>query len=392
MKVAQATGCCMVIDNATLLIGIAFSSASLFLALLVGWLNSRSESYLVLNAAGMGVVVAALVVLSIRSGEYDLAAQIIPFALILVGLGLVYGGARRLRNRRAALWPAVAVVLVSIVPMSIVFVMGLSGVGTIILNIAAAILMALCAYEHWRGKDSLRIALLAIAVLYTLTAMSFLACALVLLTDHTWVVTAPPDNWAEDFNSIMALVGLTGIGAFTLTLHHARVAARHHAEANTDQLTGLHNRRALFERFGETPPAKNTAVLMLDLDHFKQINDRHGHAEGDRMLQVFSEVMRHNLRLDDMAARIGGEEFCAVLPDVEQDAAKAIAERIREAYADRNFEVNDSGLFATVSVGIAMASGSENLQDLLNLADAALYQAKNGGRNQVRLAPLRLVA
>ncbi|MCR6635051.1 diguanylate cyclase [Devosia sp.] len=382
----------MVIDNATLLIGIAFSSASLLLALLIGWLNARTETYLVLGAVGMALIVLAVMLMGFRNGAYGFGQHLVPYTLILIGFSFVYAGARRFRDIKASIRPPIVVGVLSVVAIGIPFLMGLTGVGTILLNSLAAAILVLCAIEHWRSKDHPHIALNANAILYCITALSFLCCALVLLSEARWVTTEPPKNWAEDFNSIMSLVGLTGIGALTLTLHYARAAHRHHTEANTDSLTGVLNRRALFDRFGGSKQSGATAVLMFDLDHFKQVNDRFGHAQGDRVLQRFADVLRQELRRDDVASRIGGEEFCVVLNDIDQEMAKTIAERIRKAFADLALAIDDQGLIATVSIGLAIPTIEEDFSALLNRADAALYQAKNGGRNQVRLAPLRLVA
>lgn len=382
----------MIIDNATLLIGIGFSSASLLLALLIGWFNSRSETYLVLGATGMALIVVALMLMGLRNGAYTLFFQLVPFALILIGFSCVYAGARRFRNSKASLWPAAVVGALSAIATAVPLLLGLSGLGTLMLNATAAVLMLLCAYEHIRSDDQLRFALAAIGTLYVVTAISFACCALMLALDGNWVLSAPPKNWAEDFNSIMSLVGLTGIGAITLTLHHARAAHHHHQAANTDSLTGVLNRRALFDRFGNAPPSRNSAVLMFDLDHFKQINDRLGHAEGDRVLKLFSDVLQRELGPLDVISRIGGEEFCAVLIDVDQEKAKAVAERVRSVFADLTLVIEQGQLHATVSVGLAMFEGDEDFPALLNRADAALYQAKHNGRNQVKLAALRLVA
>ncbi|KQT46105.1 hypothetical protein ASG47_14320 [Devosia sp. Leaf420] len=382
----------MIIDNATLLIGIGFSSASLLLALLIGWFNSRSETYLVLGATGMALIVVALMLMGLRNGAYTLFFQLVPFALILIGFSCVYAGARRFRNSKASLWPAAVVGALSAIATAVPLLLGLSGLGTLMLKATAAVLMLLCAYEHIRSDDQLRFALAAIGTLYAVTAISFACCALMLALDGNWVLSAPPKNWAEDFNSIMSLVGLTGIGAITLTLHHARAAHHHHQAANTDSLTGVLNRRALFDRFGNAPPSRNSAVLMFDLDHFKQINDRLGHAEGDRVLKLFSDVLQRELGPLDVISRIGGEEFCAVLIDVDQEKAKAVAERVRSVFADLTLVIEQGQLHATVSVGLAMFEGDEDFPALLNRADAALYQAKHNGRNQVKLAALRLVA
>ncbi|HWV22155.1 MAG TPA: GGDEF domain-containing protein [Devosia sp.] len=382
----------MVIDNATLLIGIAFSSASLLVALLIGWLNARSETYLVQGAVGMAMVVLAVMLMGLSNGTYGYTQHLLPYTLILIGLSFVYAGARRFRNIHASPRPPILVCLVSVIATAVPFFMGLTGIGTGLLNIFAAVLLVLCAIEHWRSNDHLHLALNANAILYCITALSFLACAAVLLADGDAVISRPPSNWAEDFNSIMSLVGLTGIGALTLTLHYARAAHRHHTEANTDSLTGVLNRRALFDRFGATMQPNSIAVLMFDLDHFKQVNDRFGHAQGDRVLERFADVLRQEIRSGDVASRIGGEEFCVVLTDIDQETAQTIAERIRKAFADLAVAIDDNGLIATVSIGLAIPATEEDFSALLNRADAALYQAKNGGRNQVRLATLRLVA
>lgn len=382
----------MVIDNATLLIGIAFSSASLLLALLIGWVNARTETYLVLGAVGMSLIVLAVMLMGFRNGAYGFGQHLVPYTFILLGFSFVYAGARRFRDLKASLRPPIIVGVLSVLTIGIPFLIGLTGVGTILLNTLAAAILVLCAIEQWRSKDHPHIALNANAILYCITALSFVCCAVVLLSEARWITTEPPKNWAEDFNSIMSLVGLTGIGALTLTLHYARAAHRHHTEANTDSLTGVLNRRALFDRFGASKPSKDTAVLMFDLDHFKQVNDRFGHAQGDRVLERFADVLRRELRRGDVASRIGGEEFCVVLTEIDQDLAKTIAERIRKAFADLAIAIDDKGLIATVSIGLAIPTAEEDFSTLLNRADAALYQAKNGGRNQVRLATLRLVA
>lgn len=382
----------MIIDNATLLIGIGFSSASLLLALLIGWFNARSETYLVLGATGMALIVIALMLMGFRNGAYNLFVQLVPFTLILVGFSYVYAGARRFRKADASLWPAAIVGFLAALVTAIPLLLGLSGLGTLVLNATAAILMLLCAYEHIRSDDQLRFALAAIAALYVLTAISFACCAIVLALDGNWILTAPPKNWAEDFNSIMSLVGLTGIGAITLTLHHARAAHHHRLASNTDALTGVLNRRALFDHVGQSSPGPDSAVLMFDLDHFKQINDRLGHAEGDRVLQLFANVLRRELGPEDVISRLGGEEFCAIVFNVDQDLAIAVAERVRSMFANLMLVVGNDRIRATVSIGLVMAGESEDFPTLLNRADEALYQAKHSGRNQVKLATLHLVA
>jgi diguanylate cyclase (GGDEF)-like protein len=157
-------------------------------------------------------------------------------------------------------------------------------------------------------------------------------------------------------------------------------------------IPGLLNRRALFERFERLDLPVGTAVLMFDIDHFKQINDRHGHAGGDEVIRHFGTILRDNMGSDDVVARIGGEEFCAILQSMAIDEAKTIAERICN-----DFEVSPARLVfetipATVSVGVATSGAGESFSSVLHRADDALYRAKDSGRNQVTVAVLRLIA
>lgn len=382
----------MLIDNSTLLVGIAFSSAGMLLALLIGWLNAREETYLVLGAGGIGLMTIALAIMALRGDQFDLYNSLLPFTIVLAGFTLILAGVRLQRDGERSTRPAFYIGGVCIAATILPFVFGYSGVGTIALNSASAILLLCCAHEHWHTRQGSRLAAVSNVVLFGVTAISFVCCAVVLIVEEQWVLTALPENWAEDFNSIMCLVGLSGIGAFTLAFHHARSARRLHAQANTDSLTGMLNRRAIFERFEKNTRWPQTAALMLDLDHFKQVNDHLGHAEGDRVLRLFGQILTDHAGPLGIASRLGGEEFCCLITNTDPESAKVIAENIRAAFADLSIGIGEESLLATVSIGIAMAVDGENFSALLSRADTALYQAKRDGRNRVELAALRLVA
>ena len=133
-----------------------------------------------------------------------------------------------------------------------------------------------------------------------------------------------------------------------------------------------------------------TAVMMFDIDHFKQVNDRWGHPAGDDVLRELSERTLRQVRSVDLAARIGGEEFVVVMPETNLAGAAVVADRLRLAVADQPFTLQgyDQKLPVTVSIGVAVTnSSSESLEALLKRADDALYAAKNGGRNRVVAAP-----
>jgi diguanylate cyclase (GGDEF)-like protein len=129
------------------------------------------------------------------------------------------------------------------------------------------------------------------------------------------------------------------------------------------------------------------AVLLFDLDHFKDINDRFGHAIGDRVLRIFAEVVPASLGPRDSAGRLGGEEFAVMLQNCDRRRAMTVAERIRERFAEEAVEVNGQPVLGTLSGGIALVEDRvATIEDLLARADGALYQAKRNGRDRVEVA------
>ncbi len=168
-----------------------------------------------------------------------------------------------------------------------------------------------------------------------------------------------------------------------------RVAADLRAMALTDALTGLANRRHFEERGGDELIArqktdKTLALLMIDIDHFKAINDTYGHPVGDEVLKAVASRCRGALRETDLIARLGGEEFVVLLPDTDRDEAIFIAERLREAIGCIPVIAGTNIIEVRASLGGAMAGTSpDTLDTLLDCADAALYRAKGTGRNRV---------
>lgn len=174
-------------------------------------------------------------------------------------------------------------------------------------------------------------------------------------------------------------------------MEQALKAAKARAEqlADTDELTGLNNRRAFFSlstqaisqaiRAGET-----VSVITFDLDYFKQVNDRWGHAAGDSVLRGMAATALRTVRASDILARLGGEEFAILLPATDLPKARYLAQRLQQAFASQSFPVSDGTVRCTASFGIAAGTGADmNLDSLLRQADKALFRAKEAGRNQV---------
>lgn len=199
------------------------------------------------------------------------------------------------------------------------------------------------------------------------------------------------------FQSMTILFGfgvilITSLGF--LLLHKERSEEIAQKLALTDPLTGAFNRRTFLElcekEIARTRRAKGSlSLIMLDLDHFKQINDRNGHLAGDEVLKGIVGVVLTCLRKEDLLVRYGGEEFCILLPNVAIDRAAAMAERIREAAQQAHFSYNGRALPVTISIGVSTlsAEGTEGVDRLVNRADEALYAAKKAGRNRVVAFP-----
>ncbi len=164
--------------------------------------------------------------------------------------------------------------------------------------------------------------------------------------------------------------------------------------ALTDELTGLYNRRYVFAHLNElidrSAEGGNSAVLMFDIDHFKQVNDTHGHPAGDDVLRELAARAVRQVRSVDLVGRIGGEEFVVVMPETSLSGAAVVAERLRAAVDGEPFSLRENGkrLHITVSIGVALSQGTGETQEaILKRADEALYAAKNSGRNRVVSSP-----
>jgi diguanylate cyclase (GGDEF)-like protein len=256
----------------------------------------------------------------------------------------------------------------------------------------------LTAYEFWRGRSE------PLVSRWPAIIMFFAHGALFLLRTPMIALLPVAANSDGVFGSVWMTVLsfeallLTISSAFLLlAMAKERTELRHRTAAMVDPLTGIANRRSFLQdasilakrHIGNPRP---TAVLVLDLDHFKSINDRFGHAFGDRVLEIFTEAARKSMRGSDLVGRLGGEEFAAVLADTTCEKAVAVAERIRESFAQMATEVDGRPVGGTVSIGLVHCQGPVlDVPELLAQADHALYYAKERGRNRVEVASLEMV-
>jgi diguanylate cyclase (GGDEF)-like protein len=253
------------------------------------------------------------------------------------------------------------------------------------------------AYEFWCGRGEPLVSRWpAIFMLFAHGALFLLRTPLAAVLP--WI----PD--AQVFESVWltvlsfeALLFTIAIAFILLAMAKERTELLHKTASLVDPLTGIPNRRAFLEgtammaRQIDTDP-KPAAVLLIDLDHFKAINDSFGHALGDRVLQVFAETAHANIGPYDLLGRLGGEEFAIALYDVDRKRAMEIAETVRQSFEEIASEVDGHPVGATCSVGVAVSEvGPLDMSELLGQADQALYSAKERGRNRCELATVEFV-
>jgi diguanylate cyclase (GGDEF)-like protein len=252
----------------------------------------------------------------------------------------------------------------------------------------------LTAYEFWRGRSEPLVSRWpAILILFSHGALFLLRTPLAAMLPWSPANQMFDSVWLTAL-SFEALLFTISIAFILLAMAKERTEQRHKTAAMVDPLTGIANRRSFLQDSNELMKrhAANpcpTAVLLIDLDHFKLINDRFGHAVGDRVLQVFADTAKAHIRSSDLVGRLGGEEFAAVLYNAGREKAVTLAERIRWAFAEAATEVDGRPVNATVSIGVVVNQEQPfDVPDLLGQADQALYHAKERGRNRVEVATL----
>ena len=254
----------------------------------------------------------------------------------------------------------------------------------------------LTAYEFWRARHEPLVSRWpAIVLFFTHGAMFLLRTPINALLHGQETDTVLSSAWLNVL-SLEAFLMTIATAFILLAMSKERTELRHKTAAMTDALTGLPNRRAFLqdaETLLQQQIARDCpiAVLLIDLDHFKSINDRFGHAVGDKVLQIFAKTTRAGLRQSDLVGRLGGEEFTVVLADAGVDNAYLVADRLRKTFAAAAAVVDGEAVYATASTGVAViVDPNQDLAKLITLADQALYLAKARGRNRVEVAAVEI--
>lgn len=377
----------MHIDDFTILVG---ACAAVFLAggaFLFFWLQDRRASWLgwwvapfMLGAGGIAGFIG-------RGVLDDWVSIGLANALLFAAFHFAWQGMRVFVGRRPHFWYSVVTPSLWLLICAVPGFMDNISLRVIIASAVIAGYSMLTARELWRqDQEALPSRSAAIVTLVSFAVFIGLRAPFVGYLPFPMGAQPMSSLWLAIFN----LVVLAHVGAFAMlmvSLTKERREAEQRKFAMIDPLTGLMNRRAFMaavERAARRGRRDPMTLLVLDLDHFKQVNDRYGHEIGDRVLYGFAQVAERVTRPNDQLYRMGGEEFCFLLPDCELTEALGVAERIRTGFAALVIDARGVEAKTTVSIGLATDGGAPiDLEVLLEAADAALYEAKARGRNQV---------
>lgn len=388
----------MNLDVNTLFLVTIYVEAILGLLLLFVWAQNTAINAVAWWGFAHLLRAASVTLFGLYGSVSDLISIDFANALLLTSFALTWTGARVFDHQRPQpilLFGGAAVWLIACrIP-------GFAQAYDVRVLMASAIITTYTwatAYEFWRGRGE------PLVSRWPAILMLFAHGALYLLRTPFGAVLP----WSPTGNQVFASVWLTvlsfeallftiSIAFILLAMAKERIEYRHKTASLIDPLTGVANRRA-FLQDGEallkrqaTDP-RPIAVMLLDLDHFKSVNDRFGHAIGDRVLEIFADVAGSSMRHVDLFGRLGGEEFAALLRDTTHERALAVAEQIRADFATATRDVQGRPVTATVSIGVVISHDAVlDLSALLAQADHALYRAKDSGRNRVEIASIELI-
>jgi diguanylate cyclase (GGDEF)-like protein len=350
--------------------------------LVLSWLQQRDVRALAWWGAAYLIGASAMVLWSTPAPWMPLPSEL-PEALTFLACGLIWNGIRLFHGRR--LLPAGA--YAAPIGWLIACQLPTLAPGSHARVAAAALVVAgytfVIALELWRERRKSLFSRTAAFIVPGLHASVFLMP----LALQVFAPNVVSGGWLAIFamETLIYAVGTAFIVVLMVKDYHVHVYRR---AAFTDHLTGLLNRRAFLENAVKLCAQHGArggpvTLMMFDLDHFKKINDRFGHAVGDDALRVFAEVARTNMRATDIIGRLGGEEFAAIVAG-DLEVAGKIGERLRGAFEAAGVTISGHAIGATVSIGAATSHARvEDIDALLQRADEALYHAKHTGRNRL---------
>ncbi|MGA9949647.1 MAG: GGDEF domain-containing protein [Xanthobacteraceae bacterium] len=381
----------MHLDLQTISVVTVFIAALLGAFLVFAGLQSRAVrapiwwgSAHIVNACGFALLTA-------RDSAPEFVTICIANALVLFGYGLTWTGARIFDGR--PIRPSVVLVapLIWIALCRIPAFAADPGARIIVASTMLAALALLAAREFWLGRAEPLMSRWPLVVVFFVHGVTLLLRVPAVLFSPSFRDQFALSSLSFTLLAFATLLFTVIIAFLQLNLTKERSELRHKINSLVDPLSGVANRRAFLEQASSLlgrhgAEHEPLAVLLFDLDHFKQINDRFGHASGDAVLQVFADTATATLGADVLFARIGGEEFASCLRVGDIDEAYAIAERVRRNFVAAAAHFGREQFLPSVSVGITLGRESGlDVGTLLSVADRALYRAKELGRNRVEI-------
>ena len=387
----------MKLDVNTLFLVTIYVEALLGLLLLFAWAQNTQIRAVAWWGCAHLMRSASIALFGMYGSVSDLVSIDLANAILFLSFGVTWTGARVFDHRA----PQPVYVLTG--PVMWFFV---SHFPTVVDNLNLRVLLScgiittytwFTAYEFWGGRSEPLVSRWpAIFLLFAHGSLFLLRTPLAATMPFVPAGPVVESVWLIVM-TFEALLFTISIAFILLAMAKERAEYRLRTAANVDSLTGIANRRAFLQDGGELAKrhAVNpcpAAVLLIDLDHFKSINDLFGHAVGDRVLQIFARTAQENIKPPDLFGRLGGEEFAVVFYDVGQERAAARAELIRTSFAEAADQVDGYPVAATLSIGMVFCRSTVlDLPDLLIQADEALYDAKERGRNRVEVASRDLI-
>jgi diguanylate cyclase (GGDEF)-like protein len=333
--------------------------------------------------------------LSIELGPQAYRADLVKFAIAMAacGVSLLAWAFRQLNGRRTPPWVGASVSVLAGLTLAAAAVF--ASPQAYVLTMSTVFALISCALALDQGWLILRSGRVRASEFSLLVAAATFAAIWLFTLAHAVSEPGPyPPHWLHQPDWLQPGAALSfalmplAVAAVVFAIVNERLGQQLRARALSDDLTGALSRRGLRE-LGERMLALKAhqptlvAVLMIDVDHFKLVNDHHGHLTGDDVLKHLTQVMREQLRDDALLARYGGEEFSVLLPVRSQQEARVVAERLRLSIASRPCKARVGNIPITVSIGVSFHTDNSSLEEDLARADARLYLAKQSGRNRV---------
>lgn len=380
----------MYLDMSTLLLLLGTLCFLVGGILLWFWFATRQEPGLLWWGASFLIRSPAFPLLMARGSIDDRLSIDLAISFLLLGLGLSWAGARSFSGKTHWLPVVLAPTVVWLVACQIPYFHSDTSSRLLLISSTITLYSLAIAVEFWRGATDVALVRKALAVLFVTNASVHGGRALYALMNALPYDILRADNWLAVTFYVPMIILMVG-AVFGVAMNNDRTLRALRKEADFDSLTNILTRKAVYTLAEEEiirvrQDGGSICLLLFDLDHFKTINDSHGHAAGDMVLQRFCDAVRTRLRKSDLFGRIGGEEFVAVLPDVDGKTACRIADELRRAINELTILHAGQKIPVSVSIGVSDASGEGAALDrLMQMADEALYSAKQQGRNQVRL-------